>query len=53
MTENFSKNITKHSVTDEEFIDKLQESNTIHEALLKLHLSTGSGNYRRARRLIK
>lgn len=52
-TENFSKNVFKKSISEDEFVDALKNSPTIHQALLKLHLSTGQENYRRARRLIK
>ena len=53
-TENYrgKNNSGKKKVTDEEFVEALQNSNNISQALKKLGLSTGSGNYQRANELI-
>lgn len=52
-TPNHSKNIYNHALSDEEFVEILQSSETIHQALLKANLSTAGSNYARARRLIQ
>jgi len=43
----------KDNVTNEEFIEALKSSNTIHQALIKLNLCKKGGNYNRAYRLLK
>lgn len=49
MTETFS---FKQKVTDEEFLDALEKSETIHQALIKLKISTSGTQYNRARKII-
>lgn len=54
-TDNFrGKNINtgKTKVSEEDFVEALQTSNNISQALKKLGLSLGSGNYQRANELI-
>lgn len=54
-TENFrGKNINtgKIKVSEEDFVEALYESNNISQALRKVGLSSGSGNYKRANELI-
>ena len=52
-TDNHSKNIYNHSITDEELVEILRNSTTIHQALLTANLSTAGANYRRARKLVQ
>lgn len=54
-TENYrGKNVNtgKIKVSEEDFVKALQESNNISQALRKVGLSLGSGNYKRANELI-
>ena len=54
-TDNFrGKNVNtgKTKVSEEDFVEALQTSNNISQALKKLGLSLGSGNYQRANELI-
>ena len=54
-TDNYrGKNVNtgKIKVPEEDFVQALQESNNISQALKKLGLSSGSGNYKRANELI-
>lgn len=52
-TENYSKNIKNNSVSEEELVDVLKKSKTIHQAFVSLNMSTSSQNYARARKLIQ
>lgn len=51
-TDSWCKNKIKKEVSDEELIKSIQESETIHQALLKVNLSTSGANYIRAKNLI-
>lgn len=51
-TDNHSKNLFKHTITDEELIELLKQSPNIHQALINANLSTAGANYDRARRLV-
>lgn len=55
LTDNFgSKNIKRNvTIADDVFIQALQNSSSIRQALLSLGLSDASGNYTRARKLIE
>ena len=39
-------------ISEDEFVKALHENDTIASALISLHLSSGTGNYDRARKLI-
>lgn len=52
-TENHSRNINHHNVSDDELVQFLKKAPTIHSALLNAKLSTSGANYQRARKLIK
>ena len=52
-TNNHSKNIYRHFITDEELVTYLQNAKTIHQALLNANLSTAGANYTRAKKLIQ
>lgn len=52
-TANHSKNIDNHSVSDEELLEALRNARSIHQALIKVGLSTAGKNYNRARKLVK
>ena len=45
-------NTGKTKVPEEDFVKALQDSNSISQALQKVGLSSGSGNYKRANELI-
>lgn len=51
-TDSWCKNKTKAPVSDEQLIAALQSSKSIHEALLKVNLSTTGTHYDRAKNLI-
>ena len=51
-TDSWCKTKSKKEVNDEELINSLQKSETIHQALLKVNLSTSGANYTRAKNLI-
>ena len=51
-TNNHSKNIKNHSVSDEELLEALQNAPSIHQALIKAGLSTAGANYNRARKMV-
>lgn len=52
-TDNFGSKNKKHknSISDEQFIEALKNSQSIRQALIKLNLSDAGANYTRARRL--
>ncbi len=53
LTNNYrGKNRTKDNVSDEDFVEALKNSPSIHQALLLLGLSPKGGNYKRAYNLI-
>lgn len=52
-TDNHSKNLKHHMLSDEEFVQYLKDNPTIHQALLKAGLSTAGANYKRARELVQ
>lgn len=51
-TDSWCKIKPKKEVSDEELIKSIQESETIHQALVKVGLSTSGANYIRAKNLI-
>jgi Zn finger protein HypA/HybF involved in hydrogenase expression len=51
-TENHSKNVFNHSVSDEELLEALQKADSIHRALITVGLSTAGKNYARARKIV-
>ena len=51
-TDSWCKIKPKKEVSDEELIKSLQNSETIHQALIKVELSTSGVNYTRAKNLI-
>ena len=51
-TDTWKKTKIKKQITDEELIEALKTSQTIHQALIKVNLSTSGANYTRAKTLI-
>lgn len=51
-TPNFARKGDKREKTDDEFVNALLGSKSIHAALKQLGLCTSGGNYERARKLI-
>lgn len=52
-TPNFARKGDKREKTDEEFVNALLASTSIHRALILLDLTPSGGNYTRARKLIE
>lgn len=52
-TSTFARKGDKRDKTDEEFVNALQGSKSIHQALIFLDLTPSGGNYTRARKLIE
>ena len=51
-TDSWCKNKPKASITDDQLIEALQSSKSIHQALIKVGLSTAGSNYDKAKMLI-